>query len=118
MTHPTQRAQQVHACLPLFKAQHEAVAAHARHARAGHVMQLGPLDLGALPAGCEPALAASPAELSTRLLQALFGAWPVPPVAPRGAMTCRAPGLTLRELPWQAWLDATSPPAGDERGTA
>ena len=97
--HPAERARRVQSAFPVLRPRRDAVAEHARALAGGHVMSLHPIELSheAPPTDGVP-LADSPAELSRRLLAALFGRWPAPsdPAPP----TRRRPGLTVRELTW------------------
>lgn len=105
MTTPTNMAAQVHRCLPLFRDQHSQVAAVAAHLGSGHVMQLDAMALShEVPVGDDRPLAANPAELSDRLLRALFGAWPASrlPAVP-GGWRRRRPAVTVREVSWETW---------------
>jgi len=104
---PTERATLVHTIVSKFRDQQDAVVCHAASLAAGHVMQLNAMEL---TYQIEPevftALADSPAQLSERLLTALFGAWPIDAGRRAHGITQRRQGVVVSEVAWAAWESA------------
>lgn len=118
---PFELAAKVHAAVPLFRDQRDAVSAYARHLSTGHVLAIDSVTLG--PEAVEGLKYAqwSPAELSDQLLRAIFGASAGPTCMPK---VNPQPGAIVQEVPWQDWERATagfdqsqlSPPSGAADG--
>lgn len=75
-------------------------AEYVRWLESGHVMVLGPGELGLEAAPASPAeLGDSPAAISEAISRALFG--PTFGCKTAGTRTARRPGVMARELPWE-----------------
>ena len=121
---PFEIAAKVHAAVPLFREQRDAVRAFARHLSTDHLVPIDSKTLG--PEAVEGLKHAhcSPAEFSEQILSAIFGAWP-PSDGPVGMPKVSLPaGPIVQELPWQEWERAAAeldqsqinPPSGPAGG--
>lgn len=110
LMNPTEFATRVHRQVSMFRDRHGEVARHAAGIASAHVVDLGPFDLdqltGQLPT---TAVANSPAELSDRLLSALFGSWPCDDRRRIHFVAARPPGMIVTEVDWSAWTRASGP---------
>ena len=104
---PTDYAQKMHAKISVFRDQREAVAKYARNMRTGHVLSMPPLTRAA--DGCDGecvALASSPAQLSDKLLELMFGERGVAPATRQRAMQSQRAGVVVSEVEWDEWASA------------
>ena len=104
---PIDYAQKMHAKISVFRDQREAVAAHARNMRTGHVLSMPPLTRAADGYDGEcVALASSPAQLSDKLLELMFGERGVAPATRQRAMQSQRAGVVVSEVEWDEWASA------------
>lgn len=106
---PTDFAREAHSKLSLFRDQRDAVAEHARNMRRVHVLTLPPMTCAG-DGGVEAhvALASSPAQLSDKLLNLLFGDVAAARPNSRCALRSKRPGLVVSEVEWSEWVRAAA----------